>query len=240
MSLTLVKGTTYDLLTDLSLLDGVYGRPYDAWGSVLKYLPQGGDGAHAATNFTGTAVGSSTMIASLTAGKMFTITTGGTEYDGVNLQLKGEMCKFASGKPCYMGVKFTIDDATQSDFLIGLCETATVLLASSSAHAIGGSGIEGAFFYKLDGGTVLKAAGYENNAAVATVTHATAMDTSAHVYEILWDGTYARLYVDAVQLAEWASGSIGNGDLTPSIAVRAGSAAARTGTVDWMRVIQVV
>lgn len=222
-------------------------RIYDAVGDVQKFVgitPEPTDDTTGdPTRFTMTVTeagggGDSTVVNSATAGNWLTIVTDNAEYDGVNLQAKGEAFKIESGKPLYFGVKLAINDATQSDFLVGLMETNTALLATSSAHAIGGSGIEGAFFVKLDGATSVNAKTYEANSQTNSAAWGTSLDTSAHIYEITWDGSsQLGFYVDGA-IVGCFTGTLPNGDLTPSINVRAGSAAARTCEVYWMRCFQ--
>src|SRR5574343_992560 len=71
--------------------------------------------------FTSTLVNASTVaLKTGDAGGSLDITTAGAENDGVNMQLKGEAFKLASGKQLYFGIKFSISEATQSDFLTGI------------------------------------------------------------------------------------------------------------------------
>jgi hypothetical protein len=181
--------------------------------------------------------GDSTIVNSATAGEALTLVTDNAEYDGLNVQLKGEAFKCDTAKPFYFGIKCAISDATQSDFLVGLCETLTALLNVAASHAIAAANVEGVFFFKADGGTTLTAKTYLDGAQTATANAASAMDTSAHVYEIYWDGTTVYFYVDAVLVTSVAA-SLPDGDLTPSINFRAGAAAAKTMTVYWMKTIQ--
>lgn len=217
-------------------------RIYDAVGYVAKFLSNQtepcDDTTGLPTRFVVTQVGSNTIVNSATAGNYLTITTGGTEYNGVNAQVRGEEFKLSTGKPLYFGARLAINDATESDLLIGLAETNTVLLATSSAHGIGASNMEGAFFVKLDAVTAITARTYEANALTNSFAVGTAMDTAAHTYEIVWDGvSQLSFYFDGV-IVGVCTGTLPNGDLTPSINVRAGSGAARTCEVSWLRVVQ--
>jgi hypothetical protein len=221
-------------------------RIYDAVGDVQKFVPLTPEPADDTTGdptrftMTVTEVGAGDTIAvnSVTAGNWLTITTAANEYDGINLQAKGEAFKLVAGKPLYFGAKIAISNATETDLLVGLMETNTALLAVAGAHAIGAANIEGAFFLKLDGGTVVTARTYENNAQTNSATWNTALDTNAHVYEITWDGvSQLGVYIDGGIVACF-TGTLPNGDLTPSINFRAGSAAARVAEVHWVRCFQ--
>lgn len=222
-------------------------RIYDAAGDVAAFKSQTepcDDTTGDPDRFTMTVVeagtGDSTVVNSVTAGNWITITTAADEYDGVNLQAKGEAFKLVAGKPLYFGAKLALNNATESDLFIGLAETNTALLATSSAHAIGGSGIEGAFFAKLDAVTTITARTYEANAQTNSFTVGTALDTAAHIYEFTWDGvSQLSFYFDGT-IVGTCTGTLPNGDLTPSINVRAGSSAARTCEISWLRCFQAV
>src|ERR1044072_3407483 len=76
-------------------------------------------------------------------GLMFT--TDAAEDDGINAQLKGEMFKLNTAcKALYFYARLKASEATQLDWLIGLCITDTTLLGGMT---------DGIYFEKLDGGT---------------------------------------------------------------------------------------
>lgn len=211
---------------------GIPERWYDAWGDVDKAII---DTVYRSGDFTITATGTSPIAASLLPGAVALITTAATEYNGDEMQLLGTRFKLESGKPAYFGAKLTVSDATQCDLLVGLCGTDTTLTAASSAHAIA-VGAGGVFFSKLDEVTQ----GYFKTITTATEKNSAAaftLDTSAHTYEFLWDGTYLKAYVDGVNVAEFGS-NITTEVLTPSLAFRAGAAATKTCTIHWIRAIQ--
>ena len=217
-------------------------RIYDVVGDVAKYNPQAGiatdDTTGVPTSMVVTQTGTNTIVNSVTAGNTLTITTGATEYNGVNAQVKGEKFIIATGKPLYFGAKLSIDDATQSDILIGLAETKTDLLKTSTAHGVLATAVEGVFFTKIDGVTTINAMTYEAGTLTNSAACGTAIDTAAHIYEIVWDGTsQLSFYFDGVIVGTF-TGTIANGDLTPSINVRAGSAQARVCEVSWIRCFQ--
>ena len=140
MGLSKLKDGSFVLISD------VYDHRWlDAWGKgISKYCPYNGiatdDTTGEMTSWVMTETGTNTCVNSATANSLFTATTGATEYNGYSSQLKGEAFAAATDKPFYVGGKFSIDDATQSDFLFGLAETDTTLTAASSAHAIAVSG----------------------------------------------------------------------------------------------------
>jgi hypothetical protein len=181
--------------------------------------------------FTNTQAGTSPTTQAITAGDRALLTTGGTENNGCNLQVVGTPIQFATGKPCYFGAKVSISDATESDFFVGLASTDTSIFA---AHAV--TVINAAGFSKIDGATALLSNTIKASVA-STSTVSTAMDTSKHIYEVYFDGTSLYYYYDGNLVNSLASGWP-TVVMTPSIALMAGAAAAKTGLVEWMRVIQ--
>lgn len=226
----------------LAVRDNRYTYRYlDMWGDCQKYILDGTKAKDDTTSnpldFTITATGTSPVTWSLLPDAAVLITTAGTEYAGDNIQVNGSIFQLSAGKPVYFGIKCSISDATQSDFLVGLCGIDTTLTAASAAHAIN-VGAGGVFFSKLDGSTTVAFKSYATSAETATANSGTAMDTSAHVYEIYWDGTTAFGYIDNALVGTFTSG-LPSVVLTPSICFRAGEAVAKSMTVNWMKAFQV-
>lgn len=171
------------------------------------------------------------------AGYKLLLTNAGNEYDGANIQVRGETFKLESGKPLSFRAELKANEATQSDLLVGLCELKTDLLNVTGSHAITSTNVEGAFFYKKDGATTIKAESYEAGAEVAGVNAVAAMSVVDTIYEIYWDGTTLYFYLDGVLVT--STTSIPNGDLTPSINFRNGAASVATLYVKELSCIQV-
>lgn len=226
----------------LVLVDEKYPhRWHDAWGlSVAKYLPSNGiptdDTTGEMTSWTATETGTNTTVNSVTANSLFTMTTGATEYNGYSSQLKGTAFKLATDKPFYFGGKFTISDATETDFLFGLCGVDTTLTAASAAHAIGVSA-GGFFFSKIDAVTAINFSVYAAGAAVTTIAVGT-LTTGAHTYECYFDGVSVNVYFDSVKVG-CTDVTLPTTVATPSISFRAGAAAAKTLECGWLKSIQV-
>ena len=210
-------------------------RWLDALGeNVIKYISGPGlmlDG----DPWTKTSTGTNTITGAVAAGGWKTITTGVTEYNGDNLQLENNAFKLESGKPVYFGIKFASQHATKGDFLFGLCETDTTLMATSSAHAASVTD-DGVYFYHLNDATTVYFAN-ELGGVVGTTATGETHDTDAHVYEIYYDGTLLHAYFDDVLLTSISSG-IADQVLTPSLNVRAGDDGAEVYTIYWIRAIQ--
>ena len=159
------------------------------------------------------------------------ITTDAAENDGVNMQVKGEAFKFASGKPLYFGIKFQASEATQSDFLVGLAITTT--------DALGGV-TDGVYFRKPDGSTTVSAV-IEKDSAETTATALTFAAITDYILEIFWDGTNVDFYVNGVALTRPAQTNLPDNEfLSPVIHFLAGAVNAKTMTVQWVRCIQIV
>ena len=219
----------YDVIGDTQSFKGLTPEPIDD--TTLDF-------DRFTTTVTEAGAGDTVTINSVTAGNWATITTAANEYDGINLQAKGEQFKIVAGKPLYFGCRLAVDDATQSDLLVGLAETKTDLLNTSVSHAVTSTSVEGVFFVKLDAVTAITARTYEAGTMTNTATVSTALDTSAHTYEITWDGVSAlSFYFDGVIVTTF-TGTLANGDLTPSINFRAGSAVARVCEISWIRCFQ--
>jgi len=211
----------------------------------IKYiLPVGSptdDSTADFNQFTTTVIenGSGTVVTSnaVAAGSRMLITNPDDDYDGINLQLKGEAFKFDSSYPFYFGIKLAISDATQSDLLVGLCQTKTDLLKTSSAHGITSSAVEGAFFFKLDASTTASMKTYLSGTETNTANYGTAIDTTVTIFELYYDGTTLVGYIDGNFVGEF-SASLPTTDLTPSLNFRNGADAVKTCTVDWIRCFQ--
>jgi len=160
------------------------------------------------------------------------ITTDNAENDGVNLQLKGEAFDFASGNYVYFGINFQVNDADQTDFLVGLCITDTTLLGGMT---------DGVYFESLDESTdinfVLEKDSTETTSASAVGTLADATNVTL---EFLFDGTNVDAYVNGTLQTRLATTNLpDNEQLTPSIHFLTGEATANTMAVNWWRVIQI-
>lgn len=181
--------------------------------------------------FTATVVeiGAGDSVHALTDGTLV-ITNAGNEDDGVNLQLKGEAFKPASGNYIYFGIKLKISDATQSDLLVGLCITDTDLLGGMT---------DGIYFRKPDASTTLSAVLEQDSTETSSTAHTMVADTYVTL-EFTFDGSNLDFYVDGIALTRPVQSNLPDDEfLTPSIHFLNGAAAVKTCTIDWWRVIQV-
>ncbi len=160
-------------------------------------------------------------------------TTDGNEDDGINFQYKGEPFKASSNcYALYWMARFQASEATQIDWLMGLCITDTTLLGGMT---------DGIYFEKRDGSTSMSCITVKNSTETQTDsigTFAAATDTTLEFY---YDKGAASVYfyVNGTRVATHATNICDDEDLTPSLQVLAGSAAARTLTLKQMRAIQI-
>lgn len=187
------------------------------------------DTTNSPTSFIATQVGTSPTTVGVADGYPLLITTGATEYNGSNLQLRGESMKFSSTYYAVLRGKIKLSVADESDFLFGLCELKTDLLKTSTAHGITATLVEGVFFFKVDGGTTIAFKAYKDGAETASVNVGT-MGTSDIDYSIVWDGSKVRAYLNDILVAEFA-GTMPDGECTPSINVRNGASSAVTASI---------
>ncbi len=223
-------------------------RWIDAFGpDVVKYLgelnhgmdDQTGDPDAFTTTDTSDGAGTSTLAKALTAGQLFKITCAAFDYDGINATLKGEAFLFTPGKPIYFGIKFQSNDVTASDFVFGLVETDTTLLAADTGHAIAITG-DGAFFSSLDTSTVVAFKTYVAGAETNTANADTALvDDTNMVLEFFYDGVTLSGYQNGELVGTFTANlPASDQTLTPSLAFLTGENVANTANIAWLRAMQ--
>lgn len=224
----------YDRSTQYRWLDAI-GDGVHKFIDHFVYTPF--DGADSPAAYTTTLVeggaGETTVALKDGAdGGVLLITTDAAENDGANIQAKGEAFKFTgSNKQIYFGARFKISEATQSDYLLGLCITDTDLLGGMT---------DGLYFRKVDGSTTM-AFVLEKDSTETATNYGTAIAADTwYTLEFLWDGTNVDWWVNGVEQTRPATTNLCNDEwLTPSIHVLTGAAAAITAEADWIRAIAV-
>ena len=156
------------------------------------------------------------------------------DNDGCQSQLKGEAFYFAAMYPTYMGARFKVTDATNSDIIVGLGITDTTLLGGLS---------DGLYFRKDEDDTTLYLVA-EKNSLETKVGLVTMADATYVVAEALYQNGMVDIYINGTKVGELANSDPNFPDdeyLTPSMGILAGSAAVggHTLTVDWFNVIQI-
>jgi hypothetical protein len=197
-----------------------------------------GDPTQFTMTVTEAGAGNTTAVNSTVATESMLITTAANEYDGINLQLKGEQFKLTASKPFYTGVKLKINDADQTDLLVGLAETDTALLATGTAHATDYGTTDVLGFLSLDAVATITTQTVTNGVVVGSAVSDTSLVDDTYVtLEMYWDGETLHYYTDGV-LDTSTSGSLPPGDLTPTINFRTGEAVANTCRIAWWRAFQ--
>ena len=217
-------------------------RWLDAVGSnVVKWeLPVGvpkDDTTNDPSGMVNTEVGTCSALSSTTVGDRLIITTGATAYDGMNLQAHGSAFKIEAGKPCYFGARIAMQNGAKGDYLVGLCEVDTTLLATASAHAQAVSD-DGLYFFQLNDATVMIFCNELGGTEGETTTGVTTGNATYHDYEFYYDGTTLYVYADGEEITTISEG-LADQALTPSINVRAGDDGAEIAYIQWMKAIQI-
>lgn len=175
--------------------------------------------------------GDSTITYPDAVGGAVLLTTDAAENDGLSLQLDGESYEITSDQSAvYFGIKFKCDEATQNDVLVGLCITDTDLTGGMT---------DGIYFEKLDGGTSFSCVTEKDSTETQTDTVGTLAANTDVVLEFYFDGTSVEFFVNGASVATHTTNIPNDESLTPSIELLAGSAAARTMTIDWIRCFQI-
>lgn len=135
---------------------------------------------------------------------------------------------FDSTKDMFIATRFKVDDATQSDVLIGLAIADTTPIASLPANGI--------FFLKSDDAASLivslRASGTSTSLTVGTLSNDTYVDVA-----FVYNSTLGRWQVflnNALVATTTTLTNAPSAALAPTITLQNGSAAARTLSVDWL------
>jgi hypothetical protein len=206
-------------------------RMIDGIGAGVKKLLLDGS-KYTVADFTETAVsvgaGTSNIAVGTSGAGSLVLTCAANENDGIQTQYDGENFKF-DGNPLYFGISLQLNDATQTDFLAGLCITDTTLLGGMT---------DGVYFSKVDASQAVTLELEKDSTATSTAA-GTAADATDIILEFYYDGTNIHWFVDGVQGSSPVTTNLPDDEaLTPSIALLTGEAIANTMTVNWMRCIQ--
>lgn len=175
--------------------------------------------------------GESTITCPDEIGGALLLTTDANENDGINMQLDGESFELTSGQRLvHFYARLKASEATQSDFLVGLCITDTDLLGGLT---------DGVYFEKLDGGTGISFVTEKDSTETQTDSLATfAADTYIEL-EFYWVSGSVRAYINGTLVATHTANIPDDEALTPSLHFLAGSTTAKTLTLDKISAIQI-
>ena len=161
-------------------------------------------------------------------GGLLLITNTAADNDLVSLQKKGESFRFESGKALFFEARFKVSDATQSDVVIGLQITDTTPLDVS----------DGVFFIKADGAATVNFLVEKNNTATTASSIATMANDTYIRLGFYYDGSSAvQYFVNGTYTGSSVTTNLPDDeDMTVTIAIQNGEAAAKTMTVDYIYV----
>lgn len=230
-------------INDVYPLDDMIWQPYSKW---IKYLdisqavrfegPFADFLMFVEAHWTITKVELGYSSASLTlqniVGGVLRISCDTSDNDAVQMQLKGEPFKLATGKPCWFEAKFKTADPTQVDLLFGLCITDTTLIAGFS---------DGVVIKKDDGDAYLDFQSVKNN----TPTNQTALATlvaDTWIRVGFYFNGYDTLtpYINGVKLTAYKiqTNIPDDEEITISVAIMNGEWAIKSLDIDYIKAVQ--
>ena len=170
------------------------------------------------------------------AGGQLLITNDNADNDLDFFQLKGEAFRFDSTKRMFFSSRLKVNDATQSEIVMGLQITDTTPLDVT----------DGIFFLKIDGDTQPDLIIEKDNSSSLSVLEMDAMEDDTFVtlsfeydpLDVATGGAVFRAYQDDVQVGEitGTTNAPDDEDLTISFGIQNGEAAAKTLTIDFILV----
>ncbi len=171
------------------------------------------------------------------------LTMAATDDSSCQLQKKSESFLLASGKRTLFKTRFTVSDATQSDWVVGLVITDTTVIGV----AAGDGATDGIFFQKDDGDTNIDFYVQNNTTTGQLTTTAFTTADAAGTFMTLafeFDGKrYVKLFkndvhVYTVDLTTTLTTYLPDTELTVTFGVQNGEAVAKTMTMDYIFVAQ--
>jgi len=164
------------------------------------------------------------------AGGALLITNDDADNDSDEFQLAVESFKFASGKKSWFKTRFKVSDATQSDWIVGLCITDTTIIDALP---------DGVYFKKDDGDASIDFALELNGSATEASGIATQSDDTFVTLGWYFDGDTTngiKYYVDGTHKGTQTTMTnlCTDEELAVSFALQNGAAAAKTMTMDYI------
>ncbi len=194
-----------------------------------------------ATSYVNSETGSGTRAIAQAKGGILLVTNAGADNDRNFFQnvdvASGQVAehyKFVLLKSLYFGCRFKTSDATQTDILFGLQITDTTPLAVT----------DGIFFRKDDDARIISLVGCKNSTeSVSNGVDGTSGYLVSDTYttlEFLYDPSAAKIsgYQDGINFASIPlTNVVDDEELAISWGIQNGAAAAKTLSVDWIRVV---
>ena len=175
--------------------------------------------------------GTTTFASTDASGGKAIITTAGNEDDGGNYQLNGESFETTSDQDLYFGTKLAINDADNTDIIVGLAVTDTTLLGGLA---------DGIYFESVDGSASISTVTEASSTETQNDSAGTLVDATEIELEFYYDGTAGNVefYIDGT-LVNTHTTNIPSTQMRVSLHFLTGEATANTCTIDWIRCIQI-
>ena len=165
------------------------------------------------------------------AGGQLLITTNDADNDSEELQLKGESFLIDGSKRAFFSVRFKLSDATQSDALVGLSITDTTAIDGVT---------DGIFFTKDDGDTNLDFVVEKDSTETETTGVHTMVNDTFVTASFYVDPNASKVYyaIDNAEPVGVVNTNLPDDEeLTVTLAIQAGEAAAKSLVVDYVTVM---
>lgn len=170
--------------------------------------------------------GSSEVEASDEAGFVAELYTDTLDNDGIQIQLNGRAFRPTPTRDVAFGIALQVDEATQSDFLVGL----TVVTADALAGVT-----DGIYFRKIDGVATLNAVTEKDSAETVTTPGQTVANNTTVILEFYQSGNSVAFYVNGSLVGTHSTNIPDDEALSPVIQWLAGSAGAKRMKIAWAR-----
>ena len=175
---------------------------------------------------TETQVGATQALTDADGGVLL-LTNTAADNDLVALNKVGESFRFAQGAPLYFSARFSVNDATDSDLVMGLQITDTTPLDVT----------DGVFFLKSDGSANVSLVIEKDSNQTTIDNFITLADNTFITLGFYWDGLdsiWVGVGNSATHRVDVGSNLPDDEDLTISFAVQNGEAVAKTMSVDYI------
>ena len=175
--------------------------------------------------------GVTTFVSTDASGGKGLITTAANENDGGNYQLNGESFETTSDQDLYFGTKLAINDADQTDIIIGLAVNDTTLLGGLA---------DGIYFESVDGAATISTVTEASSSETQNDSAGTFVDDTEIELEFYYDGTAGNVefYING-SLVNTHTTTIPATQMRVSVHFLTGEATANTCTIDWIRCNQI-
>lgn len=181
---------------------------------------------YTAADWTVTEVGVATQALADGDGGLLLVTNAAADDNSSFNQKVGESFLMETGKKAWFKAKFQVNDATQSDVVIGLQITDTTPLDVT----------DGIFFLKADGAATVDLLVEKDNVATTTASVATLVDDTDITLGFFYDGVDKIIvFVNDVAVASSVTTNLPDDEaLTVSFGIQNGEAVAKTMTLDYI------